>query len=260
LGQVLGEHGDHDQPRGLTANDALSRRLRARDDDVWPDVYDALPGRRIKEVGRHIGVDDSRQLVAVRHMLARVLVDQLRTMAGDPVRRDVKDRRKKLQVISKLASSLRDEFEAALPDIMTDHQEADWHESVQWGPSYFRYDYEQLLCGAHVIEKVCADILESPAFNVHQNKGFGPTGLPAKLPNHPGSWAKTAFANRLARLFATASGRQPTVSNSQESSFQKFAAECIDVFAKAYGELEKPFGAFAPPSRRHLREACARHK
>lgn len=260
MGQILGDDDSGNETIGLTPNNALSRRLRARDDEVWPEVYKAFPANRMYVMGELLGVTDKRQLVAVRHAFVGIFLDQLRTMAGDPVRSDVKERRKKLQMISKLASSLREAYEAALPDIMTDHREADWHSPVQWGPSHFRYDYEQLLSGADVIRQICEDILISPGFNTHRNGDFGPTGLPAYLPEHSGSWTKTAFARRLADMFHTATGRRPTVSNSQASAFQKFAAVCIDVFANSYAEIGKPFGAFAQPSSRQLREACARHK
>lgn len=260
MGQILGENDADSKVSSLTASNTFSRRLQARNDEVWPDVYRALPTSRMKAIGHHMGISDARQLVTVRHMLVGIFLDQLRAMAGDPVRSNVKERRKKLQSISDLAMSLRDEYEAALPDIMRDHHEADWHTSVQWGPSDHLYDYQHLLSGADVILRICDDILRSPGFNRQSSKEFGPTGLPAKLPEHYGSWAKTAFAFRLANLFVTATSRMPTVSNSQDSSFQKFAAECIDIFTREYGDLSKPFGEFAPPSRRQLREACARHK
>jgi hypothetical protein len=193
-------------------------------------------------------------------MLAGVFLDQLRSMSGDPERTDVRQRRAKLKTIAKLAASLQAEYAAALPDIMTDHHEADWHGSVRWGPSHFRSDYEQLVRSVGVVEQMCEDILDSPAFNQHRNGGYGPTGLPAALPGRSRSWAREAFAYRLAGLFKSATGRAPTVSGSQDTAFQKFAGQCSETFQQAYLSFGKPFGPFTPPGRRDLAAACARHK
>lgn len=260
MGQVPGRDDDANETCGLTASNALSRRLRAREDEVWPDVYEALPASRLREIGTTLGIDDRRLLVTIRHMLAGAFLDQLRSIAGDPERTDIRERRGKLKAIASLAASLQAEYTAALPDIMTDHHEAAWHGPVRWGPSHFRYDYEQLLGKADEIERICEDILNSPAFNPRRDNGVGPTGLPAKLSDRPGSWAKEAFAIRLAEVFAAATGQAPTVSNSQDTAFQKFAALCVETFRAAYRDLGQPFGTFAPPSRRDLRDARARHK
>lgn len=260
MGQVPGRDVDADEPHGLTPGNALSRRLRAREDEVWPEVYKTLPAKHMQRIGSLLGIVDARLLVAIRHMLVGVFLDQLRTMAGDGERDDVGDRRDKLKTISALAASLHEEYQAALTDIVTDHREAAWHGPVQWGPSHFRYDYEQLLGGVRAIERICADIMDSPAFNQKRNKGYGPTGLPAKLSDRPGSWAKEAFALRLARLFRSVTGRRPTVSGSQDTAFQKFTAACCDMFQRGYRDLGEPFGPFVPPSRRDLDDARARRK
>lgn len=260
MGQVPGRDDDADETCGLTASNALSRRLCARDDEVWPQVYKALPTEHIRDAGRSLGIEDPRLLVTLRHMLAGVFLDQLRSIAGDPAREGLRQRRRKLNTISSLIVSLEKQYCAALPDIRTDLQEADWHGSVQWGPSDFRYDYEQLLSGTQTIQQICQDILDSPAFNPRRNGGRGPTGLPATLPGRPGSHAREALAYRLSRLFHAATGQLPTTSGSQDTAFQKFANICSKIFQRGYLDLGKPFGPFSPPSRRDLRAVCARHK
>jgi hypothetical protein len=259
MGQVPAEHEDG-EPHGLTQGNALSRRTRAREDPVWPGVYKALPAHQLRVIGVALNVQEPRLLVTIRHMLAGVFLDQLRTIAGDPAREDVQQRRGEVEGIAVLAASLQSRYLAALSDIMKDHDEASLHSPVGWGPSHFRHDYERLLDDVHRIEQICEDILSSPAFNQGSNKGIGPTGLPAKLSGRSQSWTKEAFAHRLAGLFRSATGRAPTVSGSQDTSFQKFVAACVDIFQASYRELGEPFGPFVPPTRRHLTRAITRHK
>lgn len=260
MGQIPRDSDEPEDSCGLTASNVHSRRVDAREDDVWPNVYKVLDARRMLAIGRTLGIDNPRLLVTVRHVLAGLFLDQLRSMAGDPRRNDIRERRRKLNAISALVTSLHTAYRAALPDIMHDHVEADWHAPARWGPSHFQYDYEQLLDGTRTIQVICDDILQSAAFRQSENKGVGPKGLPAKLSDRPGSWAKEAFAIRLAGLFRAATGRAITVGNSQDTAFQKFAAECIDIFQESYRKLGNPFGVFVPPSRRDLNDARARHK
>ncbi|SLK07499.1 hypothetical protein [Novosphingobium mathurense] len=260
MGPLSGQADDAGEPCGLIPGNFLSCRPRARDDEVWPQVYKALPTDQIRKAGAQLGIDDPQLLVTLRHLLAGLFLDQLRSIAGDPARADLQTRRRQLQKISALISALETEYGNALPDIMTDLDEAAWHGPVQWGPSQFASDYADLLSDTQVIKQICHDILASPAFNPRRNSGRGPTNLPARLPGRPGSRAREALAYRLARLFHTATGRPPTTSGSQDTAFQKFAAISCAMFVSGYRDLGKPFGPFAPPSRRDLKAVCARYK
>ena len=250
---------DH-EPDELTSGLQFNRRASAQRDAVWPDVYDALPASSMKRVSQAIELDDPRKLVTVRDMLAGAFLDQLRAIAADPERDDVSARREDLNQLIGLISRLRNKYGETLANIIKDHREADWHKPVSWGPSDYRYDYEQLLDGPAKIERICNDILQSPAFNLQKTKERGLTGLPAKLSDQSGTWAKEAFAIRLARIFWTVTGNLPTVSGSQATRFQRFAKVCDELFQKSYRKLDHPFGQIEPLTTRDLRKASRRYK
>lgn len=211
----------------------------------------------MNEVTGSIGIDDPRMMVTVRDMLAGAFLDQLRSIAGDQRREDFSVRRGELQRIASLVAELSDLYQEALPDIMADHQEANWHGPTRWGPSHFQNDYARLLGDTEAIRNICSDILESPAFTARKT---GPTGLPAKLPDRLGTWSKEAFAIRLASIYYAATGVQPTLSGSQPTTFQRFAENCDELFQTGYHGILKPFGEISPLTIRDLRKACARYK
>ncbi len=241
----------------MASSDRIDAKAELRASSCMADVLEYLTSAKMQAIGDAAGGVEARILVDLRLKIAFEFQDHLRTMKGDSARPNRSMRRKSIEKMLRNLERLRPELEAYQPFLMSMHYEASFYGARGPEPSWFQEDYDNLVDSLGKLEQIIQSIAEFAPIGDKIVK-LSIKGFPTDRIENPGTWAETAFAYRMARIYWELTDRKPAFGGAGAGPFQRMLHELGDAFESAYKAIGQPFGPFKRPNRKAIVAACRR--